>query len=103
MLQELDFSQRPLCQNLLAENIRHLFDSHTSSSLDIGCCALSCQPLSTALPSNIPDNTICTLAKLFGHIVLLIDDEFLIEHLENLPSFEIGSGHCGKYRFTRDA
>lgn len=38
---------------------------------------------------DIPNDSVCPLAKLFGHIVTLIDDEILIEYLEDLAALKI--------------
>jgi len=43
----------------------------------------------------VPDDTVCTLSQLLGHIVTLVDDELLIEDLEDLAALEIGSRHGG--------
>jgi hypothetical protein len=41
-------------------------------------------------PGDVPDNTVSSLTKLLGHVVALIDDEFLIEDLEDLAAREVG-------------
>lgn len=38
---------------------------------------------------DLPHNSVRALAKLFGHIVALIDDEILIEYLEDLSALKI--------------
>jgi hypothetical protein len=39
-------------------------------------CALPC-------PRALPDNAVCALAQLLGHIVALVDDELLVEDLSH--------------------
>jgi hypothetical protein len=39
MLQQLDLSQSPLSQDLLAEDIGDLLDSDTLAGLNVGCSA----------------------------------------------------------------
>lgn len=41
---------------------------------------------------NSPNNSICSLAKLFGDSIALIDNEILIKDLEDLSALEIR--HC---------
>lgn len=38
---------------------------------------------------DLPNNSVRSLAKLFGYIVALIDDEILIEDLEDLSALKI--------------
>lgn len=38
---------------------------------------------------DIPNDSVRPLAKLFGHIVALIDDEILIEYLKDLAALKI--------------
>lgn len=47
---------------------------------------------------NLPDDTVCALAQLFGDIVLLIHDEVLVKDLEDLATLQIS--HGGEF-FTR--
>lgn len=35
---------------------------------------------------NLPNDTVCTLAQLLGHIVPFIHDKVLVEDLEDLPT-----------------
>jgi hypothetical protein len=77
VLQELDFAQGTLGQDLLAEDIGDLLDGHALAGLVVGGSA---------------DNAVCTLSQLLGYVVALVDDEFLVEHLEHLPPCEVGHG-----------
>jgi hypothetical protein len=92
VLQQLDLPQRTLGQNLLAKNIRDLFDGHAFSSLDVGGSAVGAVSLpltskrEAAPKRGSPNNAICTLSKLFGHIVALVDYKFLVEDLEDLAA-----------------
>lgn len=38
---------------------------------------------------DLPNNAVRALAKLFGHIVALVNDEILIEYLEDLSALKI--------------
>jgi hypothetical protein len=71
VLQQLDLAQRALGQNLLAKNIGDLLDGDAFCGMDVGRGA---------------DNAVGALAKLLGHIVALVDDEFLVEDLEDLAA-----------------
>jgi hypothetical protein len=99
MLQQLDLSQRALCENLLGEDIRNLFDCDTFVGLSIrgGAGEYRCQQrfkteevrLAQSQMADLPNNTVRTLTKLLGHGVPLINDEVLVEDLKDLPPCEI--------------
>jgi len=78
MLQQLDLPQRPLGQNLLAEDIGHLLDRDTFPRLVVGGGA---------------DDAVGALAQLFGDGVALVDDEVLVEDFEDFAALEGGVAH----------
>jgi hypothetical protein len=47
--------------------------------------------------ANSPDDTVSSLAKLFGDSVALVNDKVLVKDLEDLPSLEVAHGvySCG--------
>ena len=74
VLQQLQFSQGPLSQNLFAEDIGDLFDRNTLAGRVVLRGATEVSFRSTVYASTrsaIPDNSISTLPELFGHIVSL--------------------------------
>ena len=71
VLQQLYLTQRPLCQNLLAEDISDLLDRNTLAGLVIGRRA------------HYP---VRALAQLFGDGVALVYNEVLVEDLEDLAA-----------------
>jgi hypothetical protein len=97
VLQELDFSQCPLGDNPLAQNVCKFLDSDPFAGVTVGRSTIksdiSLVP-STAWAEgrdagkvhrreyHVPNNAISALSQLFGHIVSFIHDEILIEHLE---------------------
>jgi hypothetical protein len=87
VLQQLDLAQRALGQNLLAKNIGDLLDGDAFCGMDVGRGAVGAVslPLRSRL-GKVPDNAVGALAKLLGHIVALVDDEFLVEDLEDLAA-----------------
>jgi hypothetical protein len=92
MLEELDLSQRTLCQDLLAENIGHLLDRNAFLGLGIRRGTAEIIESGYALSGkcdSLPDNTISTLPKFLCDGVSLVDDEVLVEDLEDLSSYEI--------------
>jgi len=78
VLQQLDLSQRPLSQDLLAEDICDLLDSNTLACLVVGRC---------------DHDAVRSLTKLLGHSVALIDNEVLVEDLEHLTALQRRVGH----------
>lgn len=96
VLEEFDLSQGTLGQDLLAEDICDFLDGNTFASLTVGrCTVIPSAVIWTAAPTNVPDNTICTLAELFCNSVSLINNEILVEHLKHLAAGEIT--HVGLY------
>ena len=73
MLQQLYLTQGTFGQNLLAEDIGNFLDSDALASLVVG---------------RSTDNTICSLAQLFGDGVSLVNDEILIEDFEDLAALQ---------------
>lgn len=45
-----------------------------------------------ALLAGLPDNAVGALAQLLCHIVPLVDNELLVEHLEHLAACEVRHG-----------
>lgn len=84
VLQQLDLAQGTLGEDLLAEDVGDLFDGDALARLVVGRGA---------------DNAVGALTQLLGHIVPLVDDEFLVEDLEDLAVREVrhggGRGSCG--------
>jgi hypothetical protein len=84
VLQQLDLTQRALSEDLLAEDIGDLLDGHAFTSLVVGRSTagiLSAGCLHRAAYRVLPNNAVCALSQLLGHIVALVDDEFLVEDL----------------------
>lgn len=73
VLQQLDLSQGPLGEDLLAEDIGDLLDGDAFASLAVGRCA---------------DDSVSALSKLLCHGVPLVNDEVLVEDLEDLPALQ---------------
>lgn len=80
VLQQLDLSQRPLGEDLLAEDIGDLLDGDALTSLVVR-------------GSN--DDAVGALTELFGDGVALVDDEVLVEDFEDLAALERGVAHGG--------
>lgn len=93
VLEELDLSQRPLGENLLAEDIGHFLDSNPFSVLGVcGCAACVSVACQFVVALDLPDDTICTLTQLFRNCVSLIDHKILIEDLEHFAPTHVGHG-----------
>lgn len=93
MLEQLDFAQSSLGQDLLAENIGDLLYGHALTGLYVGCRTGTKSSVMTAAtsadPRHLPDDTISTLAQLFGDIVVLVHDEILVEDLEDFATLQL--------------
>jgi hypothetical protein len=86
VLQQLDLTQRALGEDLLAEYIGDLLDGHAFAGLVVGCCTAGThyQRFGGAMSGCdrvLPDDAVRALTKLLGHVVSLVDDEFLVEDL----------------------
>lgn len=101
VLEQLDLTKGALRQDLLAEDICHLLDGDTLAGLDVGSRAcFNGQHVSNEklIPraEYLPHDTIGSLTKLLGHIVLFVHDKVLVENLEDLAALQIS--HGGKAR-----
>jgi hypothetical protein len=79
VLQQLYLSQSPLGQNLLAEDIGDFLNGNTLASLVV---------------RRRTDNSISSLAQLFGDSIALVNDEILVEHLEHFAALQRGVRHA---------
>lgn len=93
VLEELDLSQGPLGQDLLAEDIGDLLDSNTLLGLVVdGSATDDISPrnvqngVDRSLRMNSPDDTVCSLAQFLGNGVPLVHDKVLVEHLEDFTA-----------------
>ena len=83
MLQQLYLPQRPLGQNLLAEDIGDFLYRDTLARLVVRGCAY---------------DPVGALSELFGHGVALVDDEVLVEDFEYLAALQCWVGHADGLR-----
>ena len=85
MLQQFDLAQCPLGEDFLAEDIGHFLDCDSLARLAVRGCAeaLSVRCVQVC-NSFIPDDAVCTLSKLFGNRVSLVNYKVLVEDLEHL-------------------
>ena len=79
VLEQLQFTQRPLRQNLLAEDIGDFLDGDALARLVVRGGA---------------DDPVRALAQLFGHGVAFVDDEVLVEDFEDLAALQAWVGHA---------
>ena len=86
VLQQLDFTQRSLRQDLLGEYIGHLLDCDTLAGLVVGGCA---------------DDTVRALSQLFGNRVALVHYEVLIKDLEDLAALQRWVAHADRLGSAR--
>ena len=87
VLQQLDFAQGSLSEDFLAEDICHFLDCDSFSSLCVrGCAGALSVLLATPEMASVPDDTVCSLTKLFRDGVPLVNNEVLVEHLEDLAA-----------------
>jgi hypothetical protein len=101
VLQQLDLAEGALSQDLLAEDVGDLLDGDTLARLVV--CGRTARPRSVCVPpgaliallAGVPDDAVGALAQLLCHIVPLVDDELLVEHLEHLAAGEVGHGGGG--------
>lgn len=103
VLKELDLAQGALGEDLLAEDIGDLLDGDALVRGVVDCSTVqrsasrashSKTSRGSGVDGGLPDNTICSLAKLLGDSVALVDDEVLVEDLEDLPSLEVRHGRA---------
>ena len=99
VLQELDLPEGTFGENLLAEDIGHLLDGNAVSGRVVGGrAAIQNGPSASvrndmlsmlAAPGSdcvLPNDPVCTLSKLLGDRVPVVDDEVLIEDFEILAA-----------------
>lgn len=125
VLEQLDFAQCALGENLLAEYIGDFLNGDSFTALVIDGSAARGNSLATKLCGQLPrrgvmgvsransakescggtrpngqvidspNNSVGSLTKFLGHSVSLIDNEVLVEHLEDFASLEVGHGGEG--------
>lgn len=97
VLEQFDLAQGTLREDLLAEDIGDLFDSHALAGLVVGC-STSWHLVSIGHEDRagrvVPHDAVSTLSELLGHIVALVDDELLVEHLAAVSRAGLSSS-CG--------
>ena len=93
MLQQLDFAQSALGEDLFAKDIGNLLYGNTFAGLVVHCGAVEGFPVSiTARRGKVnkgmvwrrlPDDAVCALPEFFGHSIAVINNKILIEDLEH--------------------
>lgn len=96
MLEQLDLTQSPLGEDLLAEHIGDFFDGDALAGLNVGRGTVedvvSPRDPKQWLRADLPHDTVCALTQLLGDIVVFIHDEVLVEDLEHLATLQLSHG-----------